>query len=215
MIAKMSRVYIAARQADRDRLLDRLGQMNLLHIEPVKPEEVVADEEMLQAIADLDRAIQILSSVKPAGRAPFQEPLDAAREAIEIQAAISNNQNRLVDLHHRMEALKGWGNIRLKQFEDFRESGVEVRFFSLPPKQADRIQAECAEIVARLSAKRLLVAVIDRSGRFKMPAASGSGPASASRPSFPPLGGGEDRGELETRPPAALTTCRADRGLAC
>ncbi len=170
MIAKMSRVYIAARQADRDRLLDRLGQMNLLHIEPVKPEAAVADEEMLQAIADLDRAIQILSSVKPAGRVPFQKPLDAAREAIEIQSAISDHQNRLVDLHHRMEALKVWGNVRLKQFEDLRASGVEVRFFSLPPKQADRIQAECAQVVARLPAKRLLVAVIDRPGQLKMPA---------------------------------------------
>ena len=45
MIVKMSRVYVAARQADRDRLLDRLAQMNLLHIEPVKPEEAVADED--------------------------------------------------------------------------------------------------------------------------------------------------------------------------
>jgi V/A-type H+-transporting ATPase subunit I len=143
--------------------------MNLLHIEPVKPEEAVADEEMLQAIADFDRAIQILSSVRPEKSAPFQEPRDAAREAIEIQSAISDNQGRLVDLHHRMEALKVWGNVRLRQFEDFRESGLEVRFFSLPQKRADRVQAECAEVVARLSAKRLLVAVIDRPGQFKMP----------------------------------------------
>jgi V/A-type H+-transporting ATPase subunit I len=174
MIAKMSRVYIAVRQADKDRLLHRLGQMNLLHIEPVIPEKAVADEEMFQAIADLDRAIQILSSVKPADSAPIQEPLDAAREAIAIQSSISDNQNRLVELHHRMEALKVWGNVRLKQFEDLRASGVEVRFFSLPQKQADRILAECVEVVARLPAKHLLVAVIDRGGRFKMP--SGADP---------------------------------------
>lgn len=168
MIVKMSRVYIAARRADRDRLLDRLGQINLLHLEPVKPEEAVADEEMLQAIADLDRAIHILSSVKPARRASFQKPLDAAHEAIEIQSAISDNQNRLVDLHHRMEALKVWGNVRLKQLEVLRESGVEVRVFSVPQKQAERIQAECAEVVSMLPGKRMLMAVIDRPGRFKM-----------------------------------------------
>ena len=172
MIVKMSRVYIAVRRADRDRLLDRLGQMDLLHIEPVKPAAAVADEEMFQAIADLDRAIQILASVRPAGSVPFQKPLDAAREAIKIQSAISDHQNRLVDLQHRMEAMKVWGNVRLKQFEDLRESGVEVRFFSLPQKQADRIQAECAQVVAGLSAKRLLVAVIDRPGQIKMPAGS-------------------------------------------
>jgi V/A-type H+-transporting ATPase subunit I len=170
MIAKMSRVYIAVRQADKDHLLDRLGQMNLLHIEPVKAEKADADEEILQALADIDRAIQILSSVRPAERTPFLEPLNAARAAIDIQSAVTDNQNRLVELHHRMEALKIWGNVRLKQFEDLRESGVEIRFFSLPQKQAGRIQTECAEAVARLSAKRLLVAVIDRPGQFKMPA---------------------------------------------
>jgi V/A-type H+-transporting ATPase subunit I len=170
MIAKMTRVYIAVRQADRDRLLGQLGQMNQLHIEPVKPEKADADEELLQAIADLDRAILTLSSVKPAGSALFQEPLDAAREVIEIQAAVSDNQNRLVDMHRRMEALKVWGNVSLKQFEDLRASGFEVRFFSLPQKQANRIKAECAEVVAILPAKRLLVAIIDRSGQFKMPA---------------------------------------------
>ena len=174
MIVKMSRVYIAARQADRDRLLDRLGQMGLLHFEPVKPEEAVADEEKLQAIADLDRAIQILSPVEPAGQAPPQKPIDAARDAIQIQASIKDNRDRLVDLHHRMEALAVWGNVKLSQFEDLRESGVEVRFFLVPQEQVDGIQAECSEAVSMLPGKRLLMAVIDRNGQFKMP--EGAGP---------------------------------------
>jgi len=88
MIVKMSMVYIAVRQADRDELLDRLGRMNLLHFQPVQPDEAVPDEETLQEIADLDRALQILSPVKPAGRAVPQKPLDAAREVNEIQASI-------------------------------------------------------------------------------------------------------------------------------
>lgn len=185
MIVKMSKVYILARRTDRDRLLDRLGQVNLLHIEPVKPKAAVADEKMLQAIADLDRAIHILSSVEPAHSAPFREPLDAAREAIAIQSAILDNQNRLVDLHHTMEAQKIWGDIRLKQFEDLRKSGVEICFFSMTQKEADRIQAECGQIVARLSAKRLLVAVIDRHGQFKKPAGADPVPLPArDRPSL-------------------------------
>jgi hypothetical protein len=132
---------------------------------------LVADEEMLQAIADFDGPYRFYPPSSLQRSAPFQEPLDAAREAIEIQSAIQNNQNRLVDLHHRMEALNRSGAMSgSSNSKIFRMSGVDVRFFSLPQKQADRIQAECAEIVARLPAKRLLVAVIDRSGQFNMPA---------------------------------------------
>jgi V/A-type H+-transporting ATPase subunit I len=170
MIVNMSRIYIAARQVDRDRLVEQLGQMNLLHLEPVNPKAAVADEELRQAIADLDEAIQILSSVKPAAHVSFQKPLDAARETIAIQSAIQNKQHCRVDLHRKLEALNIWGNVRFSQFDDLRMHGVDVRFFELPQKHADRIQAECAHIVARLPGKRLRVAVIDRSGQINMPA---------------------------------------------
>ena len=172
MIVEMSRVYIATHQTDSVRLMDRLGQMNLLHIEPVRPEEAVVDEELRRAIADLERAIQILSPIAPAQGAPFQEPLAAAREAIAIQSAIVDNQNRLVDLTHRLAVLEVWGNVRLTQLEELRQQGIDVRFFSVPQKRAGQIRAECAEIVARLPAKRWLVAAIDRSGRIDLPAAA-------------------------------------------
>ena len=169
MIVKMSRVYIAARLADRDRLLDRLGPMNLLHLEPVKPEEAVADQETLRAIADLDRAIQILAPFEPAWRTPSQKPFDAARETIEIRMTIKDLQDRLADLHRGIEALAVWGNVRISEIEGLRESGLEVRFFSVPQGDIDKIRAECAEIVSMLPAKRVLMAVIDRSAPFDMP----------------------------------------------
>jgi len=61
MIVKMAKTFIAVRLTDRERLLDRLGAMNLLHLEPVEPKQAVADEETRDALADLERAIQILS----------------------------------------------------------------------------------------------------------------------------------------------------------
>lgn len=169
MIAKMSKVYIAAHETDKDRLLDRLGQMGLVHIEPVAPDAAVADQETLQAIADLDRAVDILAPVDPADSAPKLNPMDAAREAIKIQRALVENQDRLVDLHQMAEKTAIWGDVRLRQFEQIREAGVEIRFFSVPQKKADLVQAECLETVGALPGKRILIAVIDRDGRFEPP----------------------------------------------
>lgn len=172
MIVKMSKVYIAVRKADRDELLDRLGRMNLLHFQPVDPDEAVPDQETLQAIADINRAIQILSPVEPAGKLSTRKPLDAAREAIEIQASITGNRNRLTELHRKIEDLKLWGNVSLGQFEALRESGIEVRFYLVPQNQADNVRAECSEILSSLPGKRVLMAVVDRSGQFTMPEGS-------------------------------------------
>jgi len=172
MIVEMSRVYIAVRQADRNELLDRLGRMNLLHFQPVQPEEAVPDEETLQDIADIDRVLEILSPIKPSGKPTTQKPIDAAREAIEIQATIIDNQNRLNKLYQGIENLKIWGNVSLSQFEALRESGIEVRFYIVSLAQASKVRGECIEIISQLPGKRVMMAVIDRGGQFEMPEGS-------------------------------------------
>ena len=172
MIVKMSRVYIAVRQVDRDKLLDRLGRMNLLHFQPVKPEEAVADEETLKEIAEIDRALEILRSITPAGRTPSKKFIDIAREAIEIQATIIDNQDRLNDLRRRIEDLSLWGDVRLCQFEALLASGVDVRFFLVSRTHVDNVRAECCEIICALPRKRVLMAVVDRTGQFMMPEGS-------------------------------------------
>ena len=172
MIVKMSRVYIAVRQVDRDKLLDRLGRMNLLHFQPVKPEEAVADEETLKEIAEIDRALEILRSITPAGRTPSKKFIDIAREAIEIQATIIDNQDRLNDLRRGIEDLSLWGDVRLCQFEALLASGVDVRFFLVSRTHVDNVRAECCEIICALPRKRVLMAVVDRTGQFMMPEGS-------------------------------------------
>lgn len=169
MIVQMSKVFIATRVADRDRLLAFLSKINLMHLEPVKPEKAVADENITRAFNDICLAMQILSAIKPSGSPLSQAPVDAAREAIELRKAIIENQRRLLELHQRINKLEVWGNVRIRQLEDLRKSGVEIRFFMIPQHQAHRIRAECAEIVSILPGKKFLLAVIDRSGQFTMP----------------------------------------------
>ena len=169
MIVKMFRVYIAVDQNNKDRLLDRLGQLRLFHFKPVAPEAAKADEETRQAMEDLNRALQILSSYKPAGKAPELKPLEAAREAIRIQAALGENRDRLIELHRMAEALSIWGDARITQFRQLREAGIEIRFFSIPQNHADQIKAEYAKAFAVLPGERIMMAVIDRKGRFKPP----------------------------------------------
>lgn len=185
MIVKMSRVYIAVRRADRNKLLDRLGRMNLLHFQPVQPEEALPDEETLQEITDIDRALAILSAVKPSGKTSPHKPVDSAREAIQIHAFIMDNQNRLNELHRRLEGLKIWGSVRLDQFEALREAGIEVRFYAIPRSQAHEVRTELSEIISPLPGKRVLTAVIDRRGSYDVPEGSEPVPLPAQdRPSI-------------------------------
>jgi len=162
VIVKMLKVYIVARRKDRDRLLQSLRALGVVHLAPVDPPQAVPDEETVAAIANLERAMQVLANVEPAGEAPQLDAVDAAREVLDIQRRSAERRHRLGVLYRQLEQLVLWGDVELKQFEQLRDAGIDVRFFCLPADKLDQVQAECVQPITALPGKELLVAVIDR-----------------------------------------------------
>jgi V/A-type H+/Na+-transporting ATPase subunit I len=170
MIVPMSRTYIVTRKVDQDRLLDRLGDLGLLHVEPVDPQRAIPDAATLQDMADLNRAIQILSPIHPRkGATVDQRPLNTAREVLSIEAGLREKQAQLKELYRQARELAMWGNVRIQQLSRLRKAGVLVRFFTVPVSRINDIEAECVEAVAALPDDRRLVAVISRRGTATMP----------------------------------------------
>lgn len=176
MIVPMSKVYIVTQSHNRNRLLDALGQLGVIHIEPVDPEKAVAKEFTVHAIHTLGHALQILQGLEHSSEAPDLSPLEAAQEAISIHKAIVDEKDRLSTLHRTAEQLTMWGNTELKQLEQLRSKGVEVKFFTVTQKELTALEAECIEIVAELSGQEVVIAVIDRANQFKLPESAKSVP---------------------------------------
>lgn len=172
MIVSMSRAYIAVRETRKDELLSRLGRMGLVHVQPVEPDKALGDEEIRQRIADVEQALQILGPVKAAHGTQSEDPLNAAREAVQVQASVIRNRERLKELHRDMEGLNIWGAIGPRQLEALREGGLEVRFLRVPVDKAGSVRAECVEPVLSPKGKRVLLALIDRRGEIWMPEGS-------------------------------------------
>ena len=169
MIVPMSKVYIVTQSHNRDRLLDALGQLGVVHVEPVDPEKAVAKELTVRAISTLRHALQILQQIQPSGETPDLSALDAAKEAISIQKAIVDEVDHLNTLHRKADQLTFWGNVELKQLEQLRSAGIEIKFFSIAQKDLPELEAECIEIVTESSGREVLIAVIDRTGQFQAP----------------------------------------------
>ena len=169
MIVPMSKVYIVTQSHNRDRLLDTLARLGVVHVEPVDAGKAVAKELTVHAIAALRHALQILQPIKPSGGTPDLLALDAAREALSIYKAIADEEDRLNTLHRKADQLALWGNVELGQLERLRSVGVEIKFFSVAQKDLSELEAECAEVVAELPGRQAIVAVIDRTGKFQAP----------------------------------------------
>ncbi|NLE29135.1 MAG: hypothetical protein GX629_05655 [Phycisphaerae bacterium] len=170
MIVKMSKVFIAARSQDREKLLEALRTIGVVHVTPVDPTVAVADEKSLSQIRNIQRAIQVLQNVEPAGTGPDISAIDAAHEVLEIQQRTHERQSRLTGLYRQLdEVLRNWGEIDLKSFDGLRDAGIEVEFYSVPAELIHEIQAEMVEPIRELPGRNQLVAVIDRTGKPTLP----------------------------------------------
>jgi len=169
MIVPMSKVYVVTQNHSRDRLLETLGQLGVVHVEPIEPEKAVAKELTLHAISALGHARQILQGYKHAGETPNLCPLEAAREAISIHKTIADEKDRLNTLYRTADQLEMWGNTELRQLEELRSSGIEVKFYSVARKDLPGLEAECIETVSELPGQEVMIAVVDRTGKFEVP----------------------------------------------
>ena len=169
MIVAMSKIYVVARKADRDRLLAALRDLGVVHLKPVDAARAVADAETTAALDRFGRAIQILEGTPAEGEAPEISPADAADDVLGIQRNAAERTARLTALYRQLEQLAPWGDVRLEQFAALREAGIDLAFFALPPADLGAIQAECVDPIAPWHGKRVLVAVIRRGGEAEMP----------------------------------------------
>ena len=169
MIVPMSKVYIVTQSHNRNRLLDALGQLGVVHVEPIDPGKAVAKEFTVNAISTISRGLQILQAIEPSGDTPEMPALDTAKEALSIQKAIANEKDHLNTLHRKASQLTLWGNLELRQLEQLRSTGIDIKFFSIAQKDLAEIEAECVETVAELPGRDVMVAVIDRNGQFQAP----------------------------------------------
>ncbi len=168
MIVPMCKVYLVGRASDRERLLKALGGLGAAHLVPVDPSRAAPDEKCARRLGAVERALQVLSGVAPTGPAPDLAPAEAANEVLAIQRRAAEGRNRLATLHHQLEQIAVWDNLRLEHVRELREAGIDLRFYTVPARLVSEIEAECVEAMTELPGRKMLVAVASRAGKQEM-----------------------------------------------
>ncbi len=169
MIVPMRRTYVVARRGDQDRLLESLQGLGVVHLTPIDPSVAVAEDDTLAAIAQYDRAVQILSAVEARGVIPELPPADIAADTLEIERASAEGRSRLATLHRQMDQLAVWGDVTLDQLAELEQAGIALELLSLPADAVAEIQADLVHPIAELPGKRVLLGVIGRDAEAELP----------------------------------------------
>ena len=169
MIVPMRKVYLIARQTDREQLLAILRELGIVHLVPVDPAVAVPGEALSRQIDAIKQAAQVLSGIEPRGPAPAIPASEAAQEVLEIRRRVAEFRNHLAALYHQLEQIAVWDDLRLEHVEELRQAGIDVEFFAIPASAFNRIEADCVVEVAALSGREIMVAVLRRGGEITAP----------------------------------------------
>jgi len=169
MIVKMSKVYVVSCAADKQALLDKLADLGAVHLTPVDPSAAVAAEKTVTAMDSLDRAMQALAEIEPAGDKPELTAIDAAGEVLEIQRLSAERGNRLTSLHRQYEQLEPWGDVTLEQLDALSDAGVTIEFFEAAASDVAAIACDCIETIRELSEDRVMIAAVNRDADAELP----------------------------------------------
>ena len=169
MIVPMVKVYVAARCRDRERLLEAIRELGVIHLVPADPAQALADGPTAEAIQALQRAHQVLYGIKPQGNRLDLPAVEVAREVLNVERHTVENGNRLALLHHELDQLELWGNVRLQQIEGLRQAGIEVGFYAVADHDVASVRADCVAVVGELPDGRTVVAVAVRGGSLELP----------------------------------------------
>ncbi|MDY6911317.1 MAG: hypothetical protein SVM79_03035, partial [Chloroflexota bacterium] len=172
MITKMKKVQAAVVEADRERLLDALHGLGVLHITPIDPSQAVAEPQIAQSLDNVRRAVQLLSIFKPDGQTPDISTKQAVDEAVTIQRRQSEYDNQLSSLYRQLEQQSIWNDLSLGDLETLKSAGVEPQFYAMPREVIKQVQAEFSAVISNASDRKVIVAVINRSGTPEIPEGS-------------------------------------------
>ena len=160
MIVKMKKVMIATRLTDRDKLLDSLADIGIVHLSPVEPNLAVPCEESINKLDRLNRARNLLSSLTTKESLSGLSAQEAADETLNIANENIDLSSRLNNFKHQIARLDIWGDATLEQFKSIREAGLNFGFYYINQAELSQIKAECVEVI--VAGKRTLVAVASR-----------------------------------------------------
>ena len=160
MIVKMKKVMIATRLTDRDKLLDSLADIGIVHLSPVEPNLAVPCEESINKLDRLNRARNLLSSLTTEESLSGLSAQEAADETLNIANENIDLSSRLNNFKHQIARLDIWGDATLEQFKSIREAGLNFGFYYINQAELSQIKAECVEVI--VAGKRTLVAVASR-----------------------------------------------------
>lgn len=151
MISKMKKLLLAARTAEREKVIEILRLAEIVHVEPVDPASVKIPLTIGEALNDCFKAINLLSQVTPDCTkehiATPGTPTRLVEETLTNSRAIHELKEKIIALSRELEEVASWGTLGLDDVAWLKKEGLKIAFFKGAIADAAEIEAEIVSLI--------------------------------------------------------------------
>jgi V/A-type H+-transporting ATPase subunit I len=138
MIVNMTKITFVGLEAEKERFLEHLQQIGVLHL--IFPQEPVEPAELVKELSRVTEARKFLAS--KAGKVKAESSM-SAQEVCEKRESLGQRESRLqtemVGLRKERSTLEAWGDFAVEELNALREKGLHIQFFRVTQKVFDSL----------------------------------------------------------------------------
>jgi len=168
MIVAMRKATVITRRQDRREALDELRRLGVLHLSAI-PAQVASAQEWREKKAILEKALALVAPASSSdwtrgSGTSLEAALDNARSLLDKHESVRLLEEELANLEKETARLAEWQGVSVAELSSIRDTGYEIRFFEVPPRQLANIPPEHNPFVVKRSRTLLWVAMIVKAG---------------------------------------------------
>ena len=172
MIVRMKKVTIVIKSSWMDDVLNTLGKIGVVHLQPVTPPENNTIVELKEGIQLMGKAVSIIPEKFVKDSSPSFNEGDGfilAKQLLGLAEEVKHLEEEIGMLEIECERLKAWGRFDPEEINRLKEAGILIKLFRCHKRELSKIPKKFITNIISEDGPTLYLAIVSKEKDFNIP----------------------------------------------
>jgi V/A-type H+-transporting ATPase subunit I len=172
MIVRMKKVAIVIKSSWMDDVLNTLGKIGIVHLQPIAPPENNTIAELRERIQLMENAVSIVPEKGDKDSSSSFNKDDGfifAKQLLGLAKEVKHLEEEIGALEIECERLKVWGRFDPEEINRLKEAGILIKLFRCHKRELSKIPKKFSANIISEDGPTLYLAIVSKEKNFNIP----------------------------------------------
>jgi V/A-type H+-transporting ATPase subunit I len=172
MIVRMKKVAIVIKSSWMDDVLNTLGKIGIVHLQPIAPPENNTIAELRERIQLMENAVSIVPEKGDKDSSSSFNKDDGfifAKQLLGLAKEVKHLEEEIGALEIECERLKVWGRFDPEEINRLKEAGILIKLFRCHKRELSKIPKKFSANIISEDGSTLYIAIVSKEKNFNIP----------------------------------------------